>query len=81
MPAMDVRHRLATNLRRLRTETGLSQEEFANSHDFDRTYISGIERAVRNPTIVVVERLAKALKVDVAELLTEPPAKSRGRKG
>ena len=60
---------MATNLRRLRAQTKRSQEEFANAHDFDRTYISGIERAVRNPTILVVERLAKALGVDVADLL------------
>lgn len=69
---MDVRHRLAANLRRLRTEEGLSQEEFANAYGFDRTYISGIERAVRNPTILIVERLAVALRVDVAEMLSEP---------
>ena len=69
---MDVRHRLAANLRRLRAQIGLSQEEFANCHGFDRTYISGIERAVRNPTIAVVERLASALHTDVVELLSEP---------
>ncbi len=69
---MDVRHRLAANLRRVRTQEGLSQEEFANAHNFDRTYISGIERAVRNPTIFVLERLAAGLRVDVAELLAIP---------
>ncbi len=69
---MVVWHRLAANLRRLRTEEGLSQEEFANAHNFDRTYISGIERAVRNPTIAIVERLAGALSTDVVELLREP---------
>lgn len=69
---MDVQRRLAVNLRRLRTEAGLSQEDFANAHGFDRTYISGIERAVRNPTITVVERLATALRVDIAEILAEP---------
>lgn len=70
---MDVQRRLAVNLRRLRTVAGLSQEEFGNAHGFDRTYISGIERAVRNPTISIVERLALALCVDVSELLAEPP--------
>lgn len=69
---MDVRQRLAENLRRLRSQTGLSQEEFANAHGFDRTYISGIERAVRNPTILIVQRLAVALSVDVVELLSDP---------
>lgn len=65
---MDVRQRLATNVRRLRKETGLSQEDFANEHGIDRTYVSGIERGRRNPTILVVERLANALGVDVQEL-------------
>ena len=76
---MNVRHRLAANLRRLRMEAGVSQEEFANSEGFDRTYISGIERAVRNPTIQVVERLAVALGVDVSELLSEPAVSHRKR--
>jgi transcriptional regulator with XRE-family HTH domain len=70
---MDVRRRLALNLRLLRTQAGLSQEEFAYEYGFDRTYISGIERAVRNPTIAVVERLANALNIDVSDLIREPP--------
>lgn len=65
---MDVRQRLAANVKRLRRKTGLSQENFANEHGIDRTYISGIERGIRNPTIIVVERIAQALKVDVKEL-------------
>jgi transcriptional regulator with XRE-family HTH domain len=70
---MDVRQRLALNLRRLRQAEGLGQEKFALEHGFDRTYISGIERGVRNPTIQVLERLAVALKVPVEDLLKEPP--------
>jgi transcriptional regulator with XRE-family HTH domain len=70
---MGVQQRLAANVRRLRRETGLSQEDFANKHNIDRTYVSGIERGVRNPTIVVVERFARALNVDVIDLLREPP--------
>ena len=69
---MDVRQRLAANVRRLRKQTGLSQEKFAIEHDIDRTYVSAIERGRRNPTIVVVERLALALDVDVVELLKLP---------
>ena len=69
---MDVRQRLALNLRRLRQAEGLGQEKFALEHGFDRTYISGIERGVRNPTILVLERLAIALKVPVEDLLKEP---------
>lgn len=73
---MDVRQRLALNLRRLRLAKGLGQEKFALEHGFDRTYISGIERGVRNPTILVLERLALALEVPVEDLLKEPLAEN-----
>lgn len=66
---MDVKARLGHNLRRIRQEKGLSQEQFALEHDIDRTYISGIERGVRNPTVTVVEKIAKALGVSIGELL------------
>lgn len=69
---MNVRQRLAANVRRLRKEARISQEDFAYEHGIDRTYVSGIERGVRNPTILVVERFANALGVDVAELLRDP---------
>jgi transcriptional regulator with XRE-family HTH domain len=72
---MDVRQRLALNLRHLRKSKDLGQEKFALEHGFDRTYISGIERGVRNPTILVLERLAAALEVPVEELLKEPLGK------
>ena len=68
---MDVRLRLGTNLRRLRLEKKLGQEKFALEYGFDRTYISGIERGVRNPTIVIVQKLADALGVPIVALLAE----------
>ena len=68
---MDVRQRLGINIRRLRLEKGLGQEKFALEYGFDRTYISGIERGVRNPTIVIVQKLADALGVPIAVLLAE----------
>ncbi len=70
---MDVRQRLALNLRRLRQAKGLGQENFALEHGFDRTYISGIERGIRNPTVLVLERLAISLEVPIEDLLKEPP--------
>ena len=66
---MDVRERLAVNMKRLRKERGLSQEAFADSAGLDRTYISGIERKVRNPTITVAERIATALSCKLGDLL------------
>ena len=67
---MDVRSRLGANVKRLREQLGLSQEQLAFDADMHRTYISGIERGVRNPTVTVLERLAMALKAKSADLLT-----------
>ena len=45
------------------------QETLALEADLDRTYVSGIERKVKNPTITVVERIAKALNCGLGDLL------------
>ena len=75
---MDVRRRLGQNLKKLREEQGYSQESFADHCGLHRTYISGIERGVRNPTVVIVDKIAKALKVPAGQLLDE--AKSAARR-
>jgi transcriptional regulator with XRE-family HTH domain len=56
------------NVRRLRDASGLTQERLADKADLDPTYISGIERGVRNPTLLIISRLAKALGVPLSEL-------------
>lgn len=71
---MEIRKRIGWNVRRLRAEREINQEDFATDSGFDRGYISGIERGVRNPSILVLERIAMALEVDVAELLDESEA-------
>lgn len=65
----DVKKRVGQNVRRLREEAGLSQEKLALEADLDRTYVSGVERGVRNPTVTVLARIAKALKTDPDKLL------------
>ncbi|ALH83091.1 MAG TPA: helix-turn-helix transcriptional regulator [Kiritimatiellia bacterium] len=72
--AMDARTRIGWNLKRLRKEREISQEDFATDSGFDRGYISGVERGVRNPSILVLERIATALEVDVAELVNAEKA-------
>lgn len=49
----------------------MGQEKFALEFGIDRTYVSGIERGARNPTITVVQRLADALEVPISELFAE----------
>lgn len=58
-------------VRRLRTRLDLSQEEFADRVKIHRTYIGGIERGERNPTLTMVARIAAALNVSAAQLLRE----------
>ncbi|TPE63096.1 helix-turn-helix transcriptional regulator [Sandaracinobacter neustonicus] len=65
---MDVHKRIGWNLRRLRKEQEITQEDFATDSGFDRGYISGVERGVRNPSVKVLVRIADSLKVDVADL-------------
>ncbi len=66
---MDVRQRLAANMKRLRKERGWSQETLAGEAGLDRTYISGLERQKKNPTITVVDKIAIALGCELGNLL------------
>lgn len=75
---MDLQTRVGLNVQRLRRSAGLTQEECAHRAEMHQTYLSGVERGVRNPTVVVLDRLAKALGVEADELLRKP-SKSRGR--
>ena len=76
---MDVRKRIGINLKRLRQGSGLSQEELAFESGLHRTYISGVERGVRNPTVLVLEKIVVALKVPAAALLDEVPRRKKLR--
>lgn len=65
---MDVYARIGWNLKRLRKERDITQEDFATDSGFDRGYISGVERGVRNPSVKALVKIADALEIDVAEL-------------
>ena len=69
MVAVDIQKRLGTNLKRLRTAKGWSQEQFAFEAGIHRTYISDLERGARNPTISVLEKIATCLGVKAGALL------------
>jgi len=60
--------KLGENVREKREKRELSQEGLAEAADLDRTYIGGIERGERNPTILSAIRIAKALRTPVSEL-------------
>jgi transcriptional regulator with XRE-family HTH domain len=66
---MDIRLRFGDNVSRLRRQKGWSQEQLAFECKMHRTYISGIERGIRNPTIIVAERIARALGIKAGVLM------------
>ena len=66
-----LRQVLARNVRVRRKELGFSQEQLAFEADIDRTYISQIERSLINPSLLVLHRLALALKMSVPPLLDD----------
>lgn len=67
---MDWQGIVGRNVRRLRQERGLTQEQLAFESRVDLTYVGGIERGRRNPSLLVIARLAAALDVTPADLLT-----------
>ena len=60
---------LAKNVRTLRKENGLSQEELAFECEIDRTYISKVERGIANPSLLVLFKIANVLKVEIKDLI------------
>lgn len=66
---MDVRARVGRNVQELRRARGLSQEELAHRAEVHPTYLSGVERGRRNPTVVVLQRIAVALGSDIEQVV------------
>ena len=65
---MDIRKQFGFKIKTLRLEKSYSQEELAFKASIDRTYISDIEKGDRNVSILIVEKLAIALEIQVFEL-------------
>jgi len=65
---LDIRIRFGRALRRQRQKLGVSQEAFADMCQLDRTYIGGIERGERNVALVNIEKIARTLRLTIAEL-------------
>jgi transcriptional regulator with XRE-family HTH domain len=69
---MEIRDVFALNLKKARRAAGLSQEELAHRAQIDRTYVSSLERSVYAAGIDVVDRLARVLGLEAADLLRQP---------
>ena len=72
MAKRDILLKVAHKIRRLRGLRGMSQEKLAEKSDLHPTFIGKIERAEINPTIVSLEKIARAFKIPISELLTFP---------
>jgi transcriptional regulator with XRE-family HTH domain len=66
----DWRAILGKNVRLLRQQRGITQEELAFEAKIDLTYMGGIERGKRNPSLLVMARIAEALSVPLQKLLS-----------
>ncbi len=71
MPVPKISQLFGAAVRTRRMAAGLSQEELAERADLHPTYISMVERGVRNPTLDAAARIAKALKVGLPKLVEE----------
>lgn len=67
---LDIRIRFGRAIRRIREEQEINQEEAAERCGLHRTYYSGIERGVRNVSLVNIERVARGLKTSLSELFS-----------
>jgi len=68
----DVLVRFGVRLRRVRTRQGISQERLAELAGLHRTYVSSVERGLRNISLLNIEKLARALEVPLTSLMPRP---------
>lgn len=67
----DIRKQLARNIRVRRSDIGLSQEALALAAELDRSYISQVERSIGNPSLLVLQKIAEVLDVDLRDLFDD----------
>ena len=67
---MDIKILVGKRIKQLRNNLGLSQEELADIANLDRTYITSVECGKRNISIVNIDKITKALKVELNEFFT-----------
>ena len=75
---MSIIKKFGQNLKKMRVEKEISQERLAFMAKLHRTYISDVERGNRNISLINIEKIAKALNIDLRDLLNDPQ-KSNGK--
>ncbi|MCI0486379.1 MAG: helix-turn-helix domain-containing protein [Blastocatellia bacterium] len=69
MPAKSTLEKFGDRIRELRKAAGLSQEKLAELAELHRTYVSGVERGERNPSLISIARIARALGVSLSDVM------------
>ncbi len=69
MARLSTQQKIGKKVKTLRTQNRWTQEKLGEYTGLDRTYISDIERGVRNPSVKSLEKIAKALKVKISEII------------
>lgn len=70
---MDARKLVGWNLRRLRVERDLTLEELSHQADLSASYLGHVERGAANSSVDKLSKLAKAMRVKMADLFIDPP--------
>lgn len=76
---MDIKQKIGKRIKELRAIKGFSQEELAARADIDRTYVNSVENGRRNISIINIEKIAKALKTDLASFFDEQKFRTNGK--
>ena len=74
---MDMRRLVGQNVKKIRLEKKLTQEQFSDISGFSQQYLSGLESGRRNPTVVTLYEIAKALGVSHLDLLEPPTSRQK----
>lgn len=69
----DIRKRFGAAVRAARVRANISQEELAHRSSLDRTYIGGVERGERNPSLVSLQKIATGLNITLSALFAHVP--------
>jgi len=67
---IDIRIRFGRAIRRIREEQEINQEEAADRCGLHRTYYSGVERGIRNLSLINIEKIAKGLKISLPDIFS-----------
>lgn len=79
MKTEELRDTVSANIRRLREKSGKTKAELCRSIDMSRRFWDDLENGTKEPSVTTLQRIAKALDVEVGDLLDEPAKRKNGK--